>query len=647
MNDGSVFNIFGRGRARGSKPEDLQPFMELLPGAVLALDPSTGRVLVANQALAKLAGRDQAELQGAETSSLFKSWGALTEATPEAPARFHTPFKRRGQPSLLTYVVAAPIASMPNVSLALVIPAEEEGLPSGVSGAAGWDSLCSMVTALEEQDLEPLLDKLIEAARIYSGGDWLAIYHLANSPILQRRAVTGEATPLPEALGIQELMHYNTLKHWGTGRRAQSDLQRIARGAGLAYLVGAPVGPAHALVGLAVIAGRQPVDPVRVEGAARLLAAGAGVALQQQSRHSALSNNCAELLQRDSTLQTLEHNLWEGVILLGPDLHIRRMNQAAERMLGYTNRQVVNQPVDQVLIGPQSLEPALSAAQVGSSTPSLDDIRLYRRNGEAFLVRLRLTPVLSHDQVTEIIIYLEDISEQEQDRLRAQTLEERAMLGQAMAVFAHEVRNPISSIDSTLQWLALSLPPEDPTHPAIERMREDCDRLEALMKNMLNSSKPVDSTMTPLSVIELLKRQVDRLQERMKNLNIQADVQVTPDCPMVMGSLRSLEQVFNNLVNNAIRAMEKTGGNLVLRAHPIMEEVHEFVEISVADTGPGIPKDQQERIFQPFVSNDPTGTGLGLAITRRILTAHKGDIRLESFPGGTIFTVRLPAISSK
>lgn len=621
--------------------------MDLLPGAVLALDPASGRVLVANQALARLVGRAQAELSGAEISSLFQSGGMFEKATSEAPARFHTPFKRRGQPSLLVQVLAAPVASMPNVALALVIPAEEEGLPAGVSGAAGWDMLCGMMAALEEPGLDSLFDRLLETARLLSGGDWLAIYHTVHNPVLQRRAAVGQDTPLPEALGIQELMYYNTLKHWTAGRRAGCDLQRIARGNGLAYLVGAPVGPANALSGLVVIAGRQPVDPVRADGAARLLANAMGVALQQQSRQSELSDNCAGLRHNDRILQALEHNLWEGIILLDPDLRIRRINQAAETMLGYTNRQVANRLVDQVLIGPQSLEPALSAAQAGSSTPHLDDIRLYRRNGEVFLVRLRLTPVLSQDQVTEIIIYLEDISEQEQDRLRAQTLEERAMLGQAMAVFAHEVRNPISSIDSTLQWLALSLPPEDPTHPAIERMREDCERLEGLMKNMLNSSKPVDTPMAPLSVADLLKRQVDRLQERMKNLNIQAEVQVAPDCPMIMGNLRSLEQVFNNLVNNAIRAMEKTGGHLVLRAQPVIDEVHQVVEISVADTGPGIPKDQQERIFQPFVSNDPTGTGLGLAIARRILTVHKGDIRLESFPGGTIFTVRLPAVSSK
>jgi signal transduction histidine kinase len=90
--------------------------------------------------------------------------------------------------------------------------------------------------------------------------------------------------------------------------------------------------------------------------------------------------------------------------------------------------------------------------------------------------------------------------------------------------------------------------------------------------------------------------------------------------------------------------MEPDGGRLVIKTHPLnTPEGRQFVEISIADTGRGIPKENQDRIFQPFFTTEKKGTGLGLAVSKRILTAHKGTIRLTSFPGGTIFHIQLPA----
>ena len=113
--------------------------------------------------------------------------------------------------------------------------------------------------------------------------------------------------------------------------------------------------------------------------------------------------------------------------------------------------------------------------------------------------------------------------------------------------------------------------------------------------------------------------------------------------PVVIGDMRSLEQVFVNLVSNAVQAMEKTGGTLTIKAHEISErESHPMIEITVSDSGPGIPDDVRDHIFEPFMTTNQNGTGLGLAISKRIVVAHKGNIFVESFTGGTIFHVLLP-----
>jgi signal transduction histidine kinase len=109
-----------------------------------------------------------------------------------------------------------------------------------------------------------------------------------------------------------------------------------------------------------------------------------------------------------------------------------------------------------------------------------------------------------------------------------------------------------------------------------------------------------------------------------------------------------LEQVFNNLITNALRVMSETGGSLIIKVQPVMTaDGRNHLEVSVADTGPGIPKELQERVFHPFFTTDQNGTGLGLAIVKRIVSAHRGNIHLTSFPGGTIFHVQLPVAENE
>jgi signal transduction histidine kinase len=143
----------------------------------------------------------------------------------------------------------------------------------------------------------------------------------------------------------------------------------------------------------------------------------------------------------------------------------------------------------------------------------------------------------------------------------------------------------------------------------------------------------------------------------MERVNVQYHLQADPQAPLILGNSKALEQVFDNLINNAVQAMSDKGGRLALKVQyhkaPENQETDasgretlpnrkSYLEISVADTGPGIPKEMQDRVFQPFFTTKSNGTGLGLAISKRIITAHKGTLSLTSFPGGTVFHVQLP-----
>jgi signal transduction histidine kinase len=241
-----------------------------------------------------------------------------------------------------------------------------------------------------------------------------------------------------------------------------------------------------------------------------------------------------------------------------------------------------------------------------------------------------------------------DISEHEQAKIRTQQLEQRALLGEVTAVFAHEVRNPINNISTGLQLMALSTPQDDPEkRELITRLQQDCNRLTDLMESILTFSRTGNYKFVPLDVHKIVERLLKRWRPRMTRLQIQHHIQVAPDTPSIMGDQRALEQVFTNLISNAVRAMGDNGGMLAVRIGPHLAPGNKLLtQIDISDTGPGIPEEIRERIFDPFFTTDPNGTGLGLSITKQIVTAHKGSIYPTSFPGGTVFHVQIPALDA-
>jgi PAS domain S-box-containing protein len=492
--------------------------------------------------------------------------------------------------------------------------------------------------------------RLLELAQNMAHPITLAVYRVKpDRPLLELTAWLAQpdfaGEPPAASLPLSELGLLAGARVWAAGRRCTCGVQRWARSNAFQSLASATIGPPGAWIGLVTLSGGPASLHDLLPSLAELLAASFENVFQSQARISARDERLQQHLQHRQVQTTIEDHTREGLILLSPGLLIHKINNAALEMLGYAAEEVLDQPLERVLIASEPITPALAAALGGSPTHSLGQVLLFRRNGEGFPALVRIYPVIFSRQVIQIIIYLEDLQEREQIRLQTQQLENRALLGEVTAVFAHEIRNPINNISTSLQLMAMNLPQEDANQPAIARMLQDCDRLAELIRAVLAFSKPTDYEMEPLEMAPLLQRLMERLRPRMARAHVEADFKAEAECAEVLGNPRALEQVFSNLITNAINAMGEKGGRLGLRIEQAYEEERPYILVSVADTGPGIPHELQERIFQPFFTTETSGTGLGLAISKRILTAHKGDLRLKhSFPGGTIFVVRLPAL---
>jgi len=634
-----------------------EQFLDLLPLATILLDPKGKRILYANSKASEISLYTRSELTSLDPGLLIPDmdWKpehgrdqplSKIESTTPHSAKKTKKLVRRNSAPIEVNIFTSLMQPGEKGSLVFIQPndSHEEDIMPDIVREQMWEGLRLLSMALLDHDLQHAIDLTLQAGNVLTGARILAVYQaLEHDPVVQLYTTRGPTDLLPEQLSPVELMQLNAPQLWTPGKKPVGALHRSALSSKLSYISSAPIGQPNALSGLIVIADRnRPPSPYYTQ-ITQLIGNNLTSIFQN---HISLENMTSELSSQEGKIlikSTLEDQIHEGVITLNHDLTIFQINSAAENMLGFVNREVIRQSADKVIIGNETLLPLLSAAQNGSPTHNLRDIILYRRNGESFPALLRIYPISRQDSVDKILVLIQDLSEQEEKHRRIQQLEQRAVLGQFTASFAHEVRNPINNISTSLQLMSRNIASEDPNQEAISRMLQDCERLASLMKSVLAFSRANDYEMETLELPPLLERILERLQPRIRRLNIKTDLKIDPQCPQILGNARALEQVFNNLINNAIQAMGEAGGSLILKVYPMQSPDNQsFLEVSVADTGPGIPKEIQKDIFQPFFTTDKDGTGLGLAISQHILAVHKSNIRLESFPGGTVFFIQFP-----
>jgi two-component system NtrC family sensor kinase len=214
---------------------------------------------------------------------------------------------------------------------------------------------------------------------------------------------------------------------------------------------------------------------------------------------------------------------------------------------------------------------------------------------------------------------------------------------------AHEINNPVAVMIEEAGWIADIVANEDINDPSnlgeikrvLDQIHDQGVRCGEITKKLLSFARGTDSRIRELDINETVDDVVGLTSQRAKYANVEIRKHLQETLPKIQASETEMQQVLLNMVNNAIYAMEKTGGEIEIKTE--LEKGH--LLIKVADTGPGIPKANLERIFEPFYTTKPVGrgTGLGLSICYGIITKMEGSIEVESMVGaGTTFTVRIP-----
>lgn len=210
-------------------------------------------------------------------------------------------------------------------------------------------------------------------------------------------------------------------------------------------------------------------------------------------------------------------------------------------------------------------------------------------------------------------------------------------LGQLAAGLAHEIRNPLSSIDGAAEVLLTGGEPEEVRQETLAIIRKECSRLFRLLTSLLDFARPRPPELREVNIGRVLEKVIDLVSHSSgRGIHFQRDT--APSLPKVLGDEEQLAQVILNLSINAVQAMPQ-GGEIRLTAR----EAQGGVQIEVQDQGTGIEEPHLDRVFDPFFTTKETGTGLGLSVVHRIVSQHGGTVSARrNADRGMTFSVFLP-----
>jgi len=233
----------------------------------------------------------------------------------------------------------------------------------------------------------------------------------------------------------------------------------------------------------------------------------------------------------------------------------------------------------------------------------------------------------------------------EQAQEEARRSERLAALGHLTAGLAHEIRNPLAVIKGSAETLTRRLQSSDPlTTEVAGYITSEVNRLNTVVTRFLNFARPLKLEKTPTAIPPLLDRALKVAAERWPEAKVEVTRQYSDDLAEMNVDPDLCEQAFANLVLNAYEAMKENGGRLTVSIAGANSDGRRGVEVYIEDTGPGVPPELREQIFNPFFTTKKEGVGLGLSLVSKIVDDHRGWIRVSSEPGkGACFRVFLPA----
>jgi len=363
------------------------------------------------------------------------------------------------------------------------------------------------------------------------------------------------------------------------------------------------------------------------------------VALDNAQLYSSLEQKALEIARLKDFSENIVESLNVGVLAVDLDGIVESWNTRMEQLFAVLRRDAVGRRLSSLL--PEELAQEIAARGDREHITGIYKQRLHHQ-GKHLTLNVSIAPLVSksNERIGRLLLF-DDVTQRERMEEQMTQTEKLTSLGLLAAGVAHEVNTPLAVISNYIQMLAKQMPEGDPRQSIIDKIVKQTFRASEIVNNLLNFSRTGAAEAASVDVNRVVEETLSLVAHPLKASQIQVLKELGESLPPVHGSANKLQQVFLNLFLNARDAMPG-GGMLEVRtaAH------NGSVEIEIADTGAGIPREDIHRIFDPFFTtkSNGRGTGLGLSVSYGIIKEHAGKIDVRSTPGkGTSFHVEFPA----
>lgn len=348
-----------------------------------------------------------------------------------------------------------------------------------------------------------------------------------------------------------------------------------------------------------------------------------------------------------------------GILAIGKDGIVIYLNDIGAKILEGSALNVGDNVHSRA--GENSFFRVLSDSVTMHYLPSRVEVEVPGGDGDRLFIGFTLSELQEGNERVGICAFFKDLTHVEITEENANLKQRLLLLGQMAAGLAHEIRNPMASIGVHCSLLKAHLSKNEKLSASVEMMAREIEKVEHIIRECLNFVRPAELGIKTVSVDRVVEAVVDRFRSLNPAMEFSVravagrNLQAEADAAL-------LEQLFNNLISNAVEACEGKGridisfgiskhfselmsldnkASVILDGHSGEEK--EFIRIAVRDNGPGIAQEIRERIFVPFFTTKKSGTGLGLAMAQKIVHAHGGVLDLKSEPGkGTDFIIKIP-----